>query len=227
MQAMNPSKHVVLFDLDGTLLDTAPDLYVAINQLLAQEQRSHTNYESLKTVISCGSKKIVQTAFKLSDSSEHIAPLQQRFLTLYRATNFKHTVFFTGTEELLHNLEQLGITWGIVTNKTHWLTEPLLELFKLNQRAACVVSGDTTAYAKPHPEPLLYACRHLNISPQQCLYIGDAEQDMIAGTKAGMTTMAALFGYLPQCKTTDNWPADYYVEKTQDILPAIYKWLKL
>ena len=124
-------------------------------------------------------------------------------------------------EKLLHELEMRNILWGVVTNKPGWLTDPLMDALNLTQRAAAIVSGDTIAKNKPHPEPLFYACEQANINPTHCIYVGDADRDIAAGRAAGMKTIGALFGYILENEDPMDWNADYYVEHPEEILQYI------
>lgn len=211
----------VLFDLDGTLLDTAPDFYRAAEKLLAEEALSQTypGHTKLRPMISHGSRHIIRQLFNIDESHCDHPRLFQRFIDLYQAENYAGTQPFPGIINLLDALEQQHIPWGIVTNKPEYLTFPLLEMLDLHPRPGTVVCGDTTAHSKPHPEPLFHACRALDVDPTTCIYVGDAERDMIAGQKAGMTTIAALFGYVPDMQTAKTWPAHHYVDTVEDIHP--------
>lgn len=221
----------ILFDLDGTLLDTSHDLILAANQLLIEEHRSPIDYQQLRPLISFGGKKILAKAFNLNPSEnpqdqEYLQFLFVRFIELYRQTNFTNTKPFPGIAQLLSNLEQMNLRWGIVTNKIQSLTEPLLKATGYLENSACVVSGDTTKNPKPHPEPLYYACNILNIAPQACLYIGDSASDIQAGKAAGMHTMAVGFGYVPPGISIATWQPDYIANTVPEILPWIQEWSK-
>ena len=221
----------ILFDLDGTLLDTSHDLIGAVNTLLQEENEAPVSYEYVRPVISFGGKRIISHAFKLdpknnSKDSEYLEKLLPRYLELYKNTNFKNTVPFPGINELLSELEKINLTWGIVTNKIKSLTEPLLKNTGFYDRTACLVCGDTTNNSKPHPEPLYYACKLLNTNPEKCLYVGDSETDIQAGKAAGMATLAVGFGYIPTGVNIADWQANYSVNTAYEILPWIKKWSK-
>lgn len=215
----------ILFDLDGTILDTAPDFTVAINRLLVEENQPALSVDAVRSHVSNGSKAAVKHAFNIDESHEKFDSFLERFITYYADTLEKSaSTFFPGMAKLLEDIEALGVTWGIVTNKPGFLTEPLLKTFKLDTRAQCVVSGDTTPHPKPHPAPMFKACDILSESPENCLYVGDAERDIIAGNEAGMTTIAALFGYIPSREEAMQWEANFFVEHSSDILPKVEQW---
>jgi 2-phosphoglycolate phosphatase len=217
----------VLFDLDGTLLDTAPDFIAAIKQLRVEEAfppLSQIQLNRLRTAVSHGISALVEIGFELSPAQPEHSLLCKRLLELYQTYLGQYTKPFPGIEDLLQTLEQKKIPWGIVTNKYSWLTEPLLAQQKLKNRAACIVSGDTTPYTKPHPEPLLFACQQIGISPEQCIYVGDAERDIVAGKAAGMTTITALFGYIEDIESAKQWPAHHYIYHADEILPWYEQW---
>ncbi|GAB4348352.1 MAG: phosphoglycolate phosphatase [Gammaproteobacteria bacterium] len=208
----------VLFDLDGTIADTAPDMAHAINEILRESGREPLPLEALRPHTSHGSRGLIQRAFGFAEEDERFAALRQRFLDLYSDHLAVHTRLFTDVEELLTALENRGYRWGIVTNKPAWLTDPLVEKLGLAQRAACVVSGDTAARSKPHPDPLHHACELLACDPEECLYVGDAERDIIAGRSAGMATLVAGFGYIHRDETPEEWGADGIVDSPRGVL---------
>jgi 2-phosphoglycolate phosphatase len=219
----------ILFDLDGTLLDTSHDIIDAANNLLIQEKRAPVSYDYVRPIITFGGKKIIAHAFGLqpelsATDHQYIEELLPRFMQLYKQTNFQKTVAFPGINELLAELESLKISWGIVTNKIQELTIPLLQNTGYLQRSACLVCGDTTKNIKPHPGPLHHACDLLDIRPETCLYIGDSETDIQAGKAAGMKTMAVSFGYIPPGVSVTDWESDYLAHSGFEILPWIRKW---
>jgi 2-phosphoglycolate phosphatase len=208
----------VLFDLDGTLLDTAPDLAAALNTVMEENQRTTLPLESIRPVVSHGGIALIKLGFGLSQDDPQFEPLRQRLLTVYRENISLHTSLFPGMEAVLQTIEQRGLNWGVVTNKPGWLTDPLLKDLQLYDRAACVVSGDTLQERKPHPAPLLHACKLANSRPDQCLYIGDAQRDIEAGENAGMYTMVALFGYFTEEDRPHRWGASHSIEKPGELL---------
>ncbi len=208
----------VLFDLDGTLADTAPDLALALNTLLAEKGRNPLPYELIRQQASFGGKALIKLGFDLETDSAEFELLRQRFFELYKNKLCEHTTLFEGIDKAIDGILAAGMNWGIVTNKPSWLTDPLLALMDLEHTPAAVVSGDTTRNSKPHPEPLLHACTTAGSQPEQCLYIGDAERDIQAGQRAGMKTLVALFGYIRDDDTPENWGADGLVNTPVEIL---------
>jgi N-acetyl-D-muramate 6-phosphate phosphatase len=204
----------VLFDLDGTLLDTAPDMAGALNQLRREESRDRLPFEEVRRLVSHGATALVRLAFP-----EAVEPaftvLRERFLEIYGGRLAVETQVYEGILEALGRLETDGIAWGIVTNKPRWLTEPLLEQFALRQRAGVIVCGDTLAERKPHPAPLLHAAEKLGVTSTQCIYIGDAERDVLAAQGAGMKVFVALFGYIPVHERPHDWPASGWLDTPQ------------
>jgi N-acetyl-D-muramate 6-phosphate phosphatase len=206
----------VLFDLDGTLLDTAPDMVGAINQLLREEGRTPHEFAQLRPYVSHGAAALVRLGFpEAADAAFN--SLRLRFLDIYRGLLTEQTQAFEGVPEALAGLEAAGIPWGIVTNKPGWLTEPLLQELKLHQRARVVVSADTLAHRKPHPAPLLHAAEKLGLLPSQCIYIGDAERDVLAARAAGMPVFVALFGYIPKEERPEQWPATGWLQSPREM----------
>lgn len=209
----------VLFDLDGTLADTAPDLAEALNRLRREEGLPPLSLAEIRPQVSHGSTALIRAGFGLEPGSRRFESLQLRLLDLYRDCLAAATVLFSGMEEVLDGLEADGLRWGVVTNKPDWLTRPLLECLALDRRAACVVSGDTTNNRKPHPEPLYHAASLCGVAPGQCLYVGDAQRDVQAAEAAGMRTLVARFGYLdPDRDRPENWGADALVDHPLEIL---------
>ena len=201
---MNPQIKAVLFDLDGTLLDTAGDMMEALNKLRAEENREPLSYETVRCQVSHGGHALVRLGFGELPADEHEV-MRMRLLNIYRKQLAKHTRLFEGGGEMLTELERRGLHWGIVTNKPGWLTDPLLVEVKLDKRARAVVSGDTLPERKPHPMPLLHAAKTLGVDPAHCVYVGDAERDMQAAKAAGMFALVAGFGYLGDDDRADTW----------------------
>lgn len=208
----------VLFDLDGTLVDTAPDLAYALNTLLEQEGHTALPYKGIRPVASHGSAGLLHLGFGISTDDSNYLPLQQRFLQLYQENIARETALFEGMEAVLSHLEHNNIPWGVVTNKPEFLTHPLMDALSLTQRAACIVSADTTPHSKPHPAPMLHACKLIDRQADQCLYIGDAERDIEAGNNTNMQTITALYGYLSEQDDPDNWHADATIEHPRELL---------
>jgi phosphoglycolate phosphatase len=208
----------VLFDLDGTFADTAPDLYAAFNRLVDDLGRPSITYEDFRASVSHGSRAMLQTGLGIAPEDPGFAELQKAFLSHYQEQIAVHTRLFEGMEALIDALEARSIGWGIVTNKPAYLTDPLMRGLGLEQRATSIVSGDTTAHSKPHPEPILHACRESGAEPADTIYIGDAARDIEAGRSAGTRTLVALFGYLAPEDRPDEWQADGSIQHPLEVL---------
>ncbi len=208
----------VLFDLDGTFADTAPDLHAACNRLLATLNRPPIAFAAFRPSVSHGSRGMLKTALGITPEDADFTRLQRLFLDFYQQRIAVHTRLFEGMEPLLQELERRAISWGIVTNKPGYLTEPLMRGLGLQQRASAIVSGDTTAHAKPHPEPILHACRLSGALPAETLYVGDAARDIEAGRLAGTRTLIALFGYLSEQDRPEEWQADGSIAHPMELL---------
>lgn len=213
----------VLFDLDGTLADTAPDLADALNAVLLNNGKDALPFEQIRPVVSHGGMALVSLGFGIEPEHPEFESLRQQLLQLYAGNIANKTRLFPGMAELLNSIESAGMNWGVVTNKPAWLTDPLLDALQLSQRAVSIVSGDTLAERKPHPSPLLYACEQAGSQGFECVYVGDAERDIVAGHKAGMQTIVALFGYIGTEDRPDTWGADVLLESPQEIR----EWLQL
>lgn len=211
----------VLFDLDGTLLDTAPDLAYALNEVLKQDSRPALKLDELRPLVSHGARALIEYAYRLRPGDEGYEERRQRLLEFYRNSLARETRPFPGIPELLDAIEARAMNWGVVTNKPSGLTEPLLDALLLLERAACVVSGDTIAHSKPHPAPMLLACERAGSHVTECLYIGDALRDIEAGRNAGMATLIAGFGYVPDNTDLSAWNANGIVGSPADILAWI------
>lgn len=210
----------VLFDLDGTLIDTAPDLIASLNKTLLDFGYPPVDELAVRPLISLGALPMVRHAVPEADDD-----LQQRLLTAmldcYQANIAEHSRFFDGIDDVLTRIENLDLKWGVVTNKRRRFTEPLMAAMQLSQRAACIVSGDSTGNSKPHPEPMLFACRQADVDPQRCVYIGDAKHDITAGKNAQMRTLAAVYGYLNPGDQPEHWGADALIEQPRQLLDWI------
>jgi 2-phosphoglycolate phosphatase len=218
---MAPTLRAVLFDLDGTLLDTAPDMVAALNALRQEHSLEPLPYEEVRSVVSHGAARMVKTGFADADP-ETLLRLQQRFLEIYRGALSRETRLFPGMDAVLEALSGRQIKCGIVTNKPAWLTDPLLAELGLSARFACVVSGDTVAERKPHPLPLLHAAALAGVSPSECIYVGDAERDVQAAHRAAMPALVANYGYLRADESSAAWGGDGYLSRPLDLLD----WLK-
>jgi N-acetyl-D-muramate 6-phosphate phosphatase len=202
----------VLFDLDGTLADTAPDLVAAANKMRAHRGLERVPFEQLRPLASAGARGLIGGAFGIGPEHHDFASMREEFLANYEADLCIETTLFPGIGDLLDELDAREIRWGIVTNKVGRLTMPLVEQLGLGRRARCVVSGDTTPHAKPHPAPLLYAASELALLPEQIVYIGDDLRDVQAGFAAGMVTVAAAYGYCGTDLPPTMWRAQHIVD---------------
>jgi 2-phosphoglycolate phosphatase len=220
MGARKPVRSI-LFDLDGTLLDTAPDLAFALNAVAQEEGLKPLPVHALKPLISGGAAAMVRFAFGGRPDDAEFTRVLQRMLAIYREHIADQTRFFSGMEAVIDEIERRQLPWGIVTNKLGWLTDPLLRALELDHRPGCVISGDTTQYRKPHPQPMLEACRRLDRQPGDCVYVGDALRDVEAGRQAGMSTLVALYGYLADTDQPRDWGATGLIAEPADLL----RWL--
>ena len=208
----------VLFDLDGTLADTAPDLGHALNLQRERHGLPPLPQEIIRPYASHGTVGLFDIGFGLTPQDARFAPMREEYLALYTANLCLHTTLFPGMAELLAALEARNISWGVVTNKPARFTNPLLELLGLSKRAASIISGDTCSHPKPHPEPLLCAAREIGVAPQSCLYVGDAERDIEAARAAGMSALIADYGYLSAEDRPETWGADGRIDTPLGIL---------
>jgi 2-phosphoglycolate phosphatase len=207
----------VLFDLDGTLVDTAPDLVLCLNKALSSHGLMSVSADTIKPFISFGAVAMINESLEQSISEALRADILETMLDLYQNNIAEHTVFFKGMSETLDAIEAQGLKWGVVTNKRERFTNPLMDALKLTARAACIVSGDTTTNPKPHVEPMLAACKQAAVKPQECVYIGDASHDIIAGKNAQMKTLAALYGYLKPEDMPETWGADALIKSPKQL----------
>lgn len=219
---MSTPLRAALFDLDGTLLDTAPDMALALERLCREEARTMPAFGAVRAQVSHGSNGVVRLAFPDVDEAS-FERLRARFLQLYRQCLATDTCLFPGFDTTLRALETAGIPWGVVTNKPGWLTDPILMAMGLQQRAGCVVAGDSLPERKPHPRPLLVAAALLAVPAAECLYLGDAQRDIEAANAAGMVALGARFGYHGPSDQPDTWQARAWIDGPSDVLP----WLGL
>lgn len=210
----------VLFDLDGTLLDTAPDMVAALDVLLAESGREAVDYEFARAHVSKGALGLIDMAFGDIDEA-HRMSLRDRYLELYAQSLAVASGLFNGMAEVLDYIETAGMHWGVVTNKPGFLTEPLLDALGLLARSATTISGDTLPERKPHPRPLLHAAEQIGITPGEAMYVGDDTRDIVAGNAAGMTTVAALYGFILPGEDPLGWPADHRIEHPGDLLAIL------
>ncbi len=207
----------VLFDLDGTLIDSAADLGAALNAVLLSENRAPLPLQLIRPHVSDGSHALIQLGFGSTRGAKH-EHRRQQLLESYQQSPCRQTTLFPSIAASLDYLEAHSIPWGIVTNKPGYLTEPILCRLQLNSRARCVVCADTVGYSKPHPQPLLHAAKLLRTKPHHCLYIGDSKRDIEAGKSAGMKTAVAIYGYIAADQDPTQWGADWVVPSPASLL---------
>ena len=219
---MNKKPKAIFFDLDGTLLDTAADIGTALNRVLQKRGIAPLSLEILRSRVYGGSRVLLKQILNMDENHPEFETLKKEFHQDYRDHLVSQTTFFPGMDDVLHYLEKEKIQWGVITNKPAWLAEPLLKHFKLTQRSACIIGGDTLPFCKPHPAPLLHACQLANTTSDQVCYVGDSEVDITAAKNAGMFSLLAAYGYIPHDVDPNSWGADYYLHQPRDII----EWLK-
>lgn len=211
----------LFFDLDGTLIDTAPDFHWVLNEMLARRQLAPISYERVRQTVSNGARALVTLAFNLEEDNPDFPPLRDELLELYANHLAENSQLFSGIDTLLDRCEQQGILWGVVTNKPERYTTPLLQALQLADRCASIVCPDHVSNTKPDPEPLLLACKHCATLPEQSIYVGDHVRDIEAGRRAGMRTIAASYGYIDPNENIQDWQADHYVDNAADIIAIL------
>lgn len=211
----------VLFDLDGTFADTAPDLAAALNHVRARRNLPPLPLEVLRPQASHGSAGLLKTGMNVTPEAPEFNELRDLFLNHYANNICIHTKIFTGMNELIDELEQRAIPWGIVTNKPHIYTLPLMQALAYADRAACLISGDTCAHAKPHPAPLLKACEIIGVAPETCLYLGDDLRDMQAANAACIRGVIARYGYISTDAKLETWGAHAIIDHPVELLHLI------
>ncbi|TEA74211.1 HAD family hydrolase [Allopusillimonas ginsengisoli] len=217
-------KKLVLFDFDGTLADTAPDLAEAANKQRARRGLPPLPYEDLRPYASAGARGLLKAGLGMSPEDDDYDACRRQFLEDYQSDMTRHTTLFPGIPELLATLRRHDYAWGIVTNKMEYLALPLVAHLGLADECAVTVGGDTTAHSKPHPAPLLHAAEKTGFSPQHCIYIGDDHRDIIAGKAAGMGTVVAAYGYCGLDTALNGWEADAIASTPQELWPVIQEW---
>ena len=215
------SRWGILFDLDGTLADTAPDLVAVLNQLLAETGRPPMPFAIARNAVSHGAVGLIRLGFGLTSAETVDEALRQRFLELYENNGHSNSRLFIELKTILSICSKIGASWGVVTNKPQGLTEPLLDALGLLTSAESVVSGDTLAQRKPDPAPLELAARQLGVDPASCIYLGDAERDIVAGRAAGMRTVSTSYGYIRPGEDLAQWQADAIVDHPRKIEPMV------
>jgi 2-phosphoglycolate phosphatase len=208
--------NTILFDLDGTLIDTAPDLAYALNTLLEEAGLEAKPFEKIKPLVAFGGKALIKFGFNCDEEHPEFSKRHQELLKIYTNNIDLNSKPFEGVSALIKTLKDRQINWGIVTNKPEYLTHLLLQ--KLNINVDVVVCGDTLEFSKPHPAPLLYACAQFAIDPKRCIFVGDDKNDMLAGSNAGIKTVAVTYGY---GNVEQNWNYDYKINHVQELLELI------
>ena len=215
----------VLFDLDGTLVDTAPDLGFALNQQRRARGMPELSIDKLRAHASSGARGLLQAGFGIRPEDSGYLELRDEFLDLYERNLSRSSALFPGVPALLDEIEDRGMTWGIVTNKAERFTFPLLRALRLLDRSACVICGDSTAFAKPHPTPLIEAMSRIRTTAAQCIYVGDDERDVQAGHAAGMSVVVVRYGYLGNGRRPEEWGADGFVDSPAELGPILFEGL--
>ena len=218
---MKPQLKAVMFDLDGTLLDTAPDFVVALNRLRAEQKRESLPAEVIRQSVSNGARALIELGFALTEGEPGFDDLRQRLLELYMQDIAVHTELFPGLQALLDQLHIRAIPWGIATNKPALYTEALLTTLALSPAPELVLCPDHLTHRKPDPESLLLAAEHFACEPAQLAYLGDHLRDIECGRRAGSLTIACRYGYIAADDLIENWQADYIVDQAEDIWPIL------
>ena len=211
----------VLFDLDGTLIDSAPDLGAAADQMRTDRGLPSLPFVDYRPMAGAGARGMLGVAFNIAPGHVEFDVLKEEFFTNYEARMTRLTYAFEGVSDLIAQLDKSGIKWGVVTNKSERFALPLTRAMPLFNTAQTIVGGDTTAHAKPHPAPLLEAARQIGVAPERCVYVGDDERDIIAGRAAGMQTVVAAYGYLGATLDTAHWKADATIQMPSQLLQLL------
>ena len=211
----------VLFDLDGTLIDSAPDLGAAADQMRVARGMPSLPLDRYRPLAGAGARGMLKIAFGMSPDDAAFIDMREEFFQNYERRLTQATTIFDGVPQLLDQLVQQQLHWGVVTNKSKRFTEPLTQQMPLFATAGAIISGDTTPHSKPHPEPLLEAARRIGVEPQACVYVGDDERDIQAGKAAGMRTVAAVYGYLGEMQSVAHWQADEVISSPFELLKRL------
>lgn len=218
---MRAACRAVLFDLDGTLIDSAPDLGAAADKMRTDRGLPSLDLSLYRPLAGAGARGMLNIAFGLTPEDPDFMAMREEFFRNYEQAMTVRTYIFEGVIELIEQLQSRGLPWGVVTNKSSRFTDPLTQMMPLFESAGAIVSGDTTPHAKPHPEPLFEAARRMQLDPAHCWYVGDDARDIVAGRAAGMKTVAATYGYLGEVSDLSRWEADLQIDSPLDLL----KWL--
>ena len=211
----------VLFDLDGTFADTAPDMAVAVNAMRNRRGMAALSTQAVRPHVSRGARGMLMAGFDMTPEHADYYPMREEFYVTYDAAVCVHTRWFDGMDEVVSALEHRKQPWGIVTNKSARFAMPIARATGIHPRAGCIVCGDTTAHTKPHPAPLLHAANLIGIAPENCLYVGDDERDIIAAHAAGMVSVAAAYGYLGTGNDIADWGAIHRINHPTELLPLL------
>lgn len=214
-----------MFDLDGTLLDTAPDFIAVVNQLLIENERDELPHETIRACVSNGSRALIMMAFAIEETHEDFHPLRERLLELYLQHIAVFTKMFPGIQDLLNKLAEHNTPWGIATNKPAAYTVPLMEQLNIQPEPVIVLCPDHVKDAKPHPESLFLAAETIGCKAEEIIYVGDHHRDIECGRRAGSITIAAAYGYIEDEISVEDWQADYRVDHAEDLWPIIEKYL--
>ncbi|PUE55554.1 HAD-IA family hydrolase [Limnohabitans parvus] len=213
----------VLFDLDGTLIDSAPDLGAAVDKMRVDRGLSSFPLEHYRHMAGAGARGMLGIAFDMTPEHAEFEAMKEEFFVNYENCMTERTRIFDGVVEMISALVGQGLPWGVVTNKSSRFTDPLTSAMPLFSSAGAIVSGNTTPHAKPHPEPLFEAARRLSVDPARCVYVGDDERDIVAGLAAGMGTVAATYGYLGQQTDISRWNAHLHIDSPMALLNFLNK----
>ena len=211
----------VLFDLDGTLIDSAPDLGAAADEMRTDRGMVSISQERYRPMAGAGARGMLGVAFDITPDAPEFEVLKEEFFVKYENRMLDNTLAFDGVAQLIAALIAAGVSWGVVTNKSARFTEPLTAAMPLFATAGAVVSGDTTPFSKPHPEPLFEAARRLRVDPAACMYVGDDERDIVAGRAAGMRTVAAIYGYMGAQADATRWQADAMISFPMELMSLL------
>ena len=213
----------VLFDLDGTLIDSAPDLGAAVDKMRTDRGLASLPLDHYRSMAGAGARGMLSVAFGMTPEHPEFDAMKEEFFVNYENALTNRTTVFEGVIDMIAALQAQGLPWGVVTNKSSRFTDPLTSAMALFNSAGAIVSGNTTPHAKPHPEPLFEAARRMSVNPAHCVYVGDDERDIVAGLAAGMGTVAATYGYLGQQADISRWNAHLHIDSPLDLLKFLNK----